>query len=106
MLTISALSSEYVRVSVAAAVNGTDIDPTGDTVQMAFVPQGAVPAVSDWKTASWETDATVQPPIHYVRAVVGPTGIITLTPGVFDTYVKVVDNPELPVKNAGQMRVV
>lgn len=106
MLTISVLSSEYVRVSVAASVNGAEIDPTGDAVQMAFMAQGTTPGAGDWKTASWETDPTQTPVIHYARTVVGPSGVIQLAPGVYDTYLKVVDNPEVPVKRAGPIRCV
>ncbi len=106
MLTISALSTEYVRVSVAASISGSDIDPTGDTVQMAFVVPDTFPASGDWKTASWETDATQIPPIHYVRALVGPSGVIDLTAAVWDVFVKVQDNPETPLKKAGPVRVI
>lgn len=105
MLTISTLSTEYVRVPVQAQVNGTDIDPTGDTVQMAFVAQGTTPGPTDLKPASWETDPTVSPAIHYVRALVGPSGVIALAAAVWDVYVKVQDNPETPVKKAGPLRI-
>lgn len=106
MYVIYAVSAEYVRVSVAASVNGTDIDPTGDAVQLAFTLQGALPGAGDWKTASWETDPTQLPPIHYARALVGPSGVVQLAPGLYDVFLKVIDNPELPVKKSGPLRCV
>lgn len=97
--TISAASTEYVKVAVFATKAGQVINPTSDTVQMAFT--NAPPQVGDWKAASWETAA----PSYLARCLVGPSGTITLAPGTYDVWVKVTDIPEVPVKNAGRLDV-
>ena len=104
---ISAVSLEYVKVPVSAREDGAVVDPTADTVQMAFLTSGS-PGVSDWKSGSWETDATTNPDTYYARCLVGPSGgTITLTAGsTYQVWVKVTDNPETPVKRAGLLRVV
>lgn len=105
MLAISALSLEYVRVRIHASEDGAAVDPTADTVVMAFVAEGASPGVSDWKTASWETDPSVTPDAYYARCLVGPSGAATLTAGIYDVWVKATDNPEIPVLRAGSLEV-
>jgi len=104
----SAASTEYVRVGVGATANGVAIDPTADNLQMAFVPAGNTPAGGDWKAATWETDATVTPPVYYARCLVGPApGLITLTANtIYDVFVKVTDNPEVVVRNTGGLGIL
>lgn len=96
---ISASSTEYVKVQVAAVVNGTTIDPTSDTVQMAFPLRGALPVSGDWKAGSWETVGTVR----FARCLVGPSGgVVTLTAGQFyDCWLKVFDAPETVARRVG-----
>ncbi len=107
MLVISALSLEYVRVQVQATEAGVPVNPTSDTVYLAFMAEGSTPGSSDWKTASWETDASTSPTTDYARALVGPGGVITLSAGsVYDVWTKWTDNPEAPVKKAGPIRVI
>lgn len=101
---ISASSIEYVRVPVSATASGSAVDPTADTVQMAFLATSAAPVSGDWKTASWETDATTTPDTYYARCLVGSA--ITLTAGTYTVWVKVTDSPETPVKRAGLLRVI
>ena len=109
MRVISVLSTEFVRTSVSATESGATINPSADTVQMAFVPAGSTPVSGDWKNASWETDATTDPDTYYARALVGPGAgaVIALTAGVlYDVYVKIVDSPESPVINTGPLGVL
>lgn len=101
---IAASSVEYVRVPVSATASGSAVDPTADTVQMAFLATAAAPASGDWKTASWETDATTTPDTYYARCLVGSA--VTLTAGTYTVWVKVTDSPETPVKRAGLLRVI
>lgn len=97
----SALSTEYVRVAIDAGV-----DPTADTVQMAFPLAGNQP--TDWKSATWETDTATDPDTYYVRCLVGPGpgGVVTLVYGLYDVYVKVNDNPETVVRNTGALAIL
>lgn len=106
VLTIYASSTQYVLVPVDFVVSGVEADPTADTVQMAFVTPGSSPSVGDWKSATWET--TTGPPASYAaRCLVGPSGgATTLSAGTFSVFLKITDNPELPVLDAGFVRVL
>lgn len=108
MRIFSHLSTEYTRIAVAATASGVDVDPTADVVQMAFVPQGTVPVAGDWKTGSWESDISTTPTTHLARVLVGPGagGVVTLTPGLFDCWIKVADSVETPVIKSGPVRVI
>jgi len=99
----SALSTEYVRVAIDAGV-----DPTADNVQMAFPLTGVAPVSGDWKSATWETDSSTDPATYYARCLVGPGvgGVVSLTAGLYDVFVKVSDNPETVVRNTGALAVL
>lgn len=105
MLRISALSLEYVRVRVQASEAGAAVDPSGNTVVMAFVAEGVAPVSGDWKTASWETDTTTNPDTYFARCLVGPAGTVTLTAGIYDVWVRVTDSPEIPAIRSGNVEV-
>lgn len=98
-LTISSLSLEYVKVQVTKDDN---TNPTGDVVKMAFVADGVTPQSGDFKTADWQTVNSG----YYVRCLVGPGGIITLTAGLYVVWVKITDNPEIPVKRVNFLKVI
>ena len=109
---ISASSIEYVKVPVAAIVNGAAIDPSTDVVALAFVAGGnSADPPSTWHTGSWEdllvpdveTGAT-----HAARVLVGTTtgGGVVLAAGSFGVWVKVTDSPEVPIRYVGRLEVV
>lgn len=102
---IPSASLEYVRVHVHAKASGADIDPTADTVAMAFMVGDAAPSSGDLKTASWETDPTTTPPTYYARCLVGTGGAIALKPGRYTVWVKITDSPEVPLRPAGPLKV-
>ena len=102
MITLSRLSTEFVQIAVAATVNGAPVNPTGDTVQMAFTKDGAIPGSGDWHGASWETAGIT----YYAQCLVGPVnGGVVLTPGTYSIWLKVVDNPEVPVRSPTQLKI-
>jgi hypothetical protein len=85
-----ALSTEYVWVPVIAPVN-----TTADPVSIAFKTSGK-PSSGDWHTAAWDDKAA--------RILVGPgNGGVVLTAGTYSVWVKVTDDPAVPVINAGQL---
>lgn len=105
----SPLTTEYVRVPVAAAEEGAVVNPTADVVQMAVIATGTTPVELDWETAEWETDESTDPDVYYVRLLVGPGfgGALTLAAGsIYDVYVRINDNPETIVKNSGAIGVL
>lgn len=103
MLTLSTLTREYVRVSVSATANGSPINPTTDVVAMAFVAPTVNPQSGDWQTASWDTNPTNG--VYTAQCLVGPGGTIALAAGTYTVWVRVTDNPEIPVRVAGGLLV-
>ncbi|HCT81757.1 MAG TPA: hypothetical protein DGT23_35290 [Micromonosporaceae bacterium] len=103
---ISTASLEYVLVPVSSEASGASVNPTSDTVTMAFLATESAPVAGDWKTATWETDATPDPDIYYARCLVGTGGAVALTAGTYNVWVKISDSPETPVLRAGFLRVV
>lgn len=102
---ISVSSLEYVRVRVQARESGVLVNPTADTVTMAFKTSGT-PTAPDFKTSSWETDASdPSNPKYYARCLVGTGGAATLTADVYSVWVKIVDSPETPIIKAGRLVV-
>ena len=109
---ISALSLEMVNVSWTSDLDGTSIDPTGQTagqavltVQFAFpVSSGnyAAPAQPTvWYAGSWLLGGTGR---GYVsQCLVGPGGgVVTLTAGQdYDVWSEITGTPESPRKFAG-----
>jgi hypothetical protein len=104
MLTQSSLSLEYIRVPVSVKESGIAIDPTSDTVALAFPVEGVAP--SQWEPGTWETDATTVPTTYLVRVLVGPSGDVELTAGLYDVWVRISDNPEIPARKAGNLQIV
>lgn len=104
MITMSVLSTQYVMVPVDTTANGAPYNPTADVVQMAFMltPPGSNPGVSDWKTASWVTTSSGN---YTVRCLVGPAGT-ALAVGNYNVWIKITDNPEVPVQNVGILSIV
>jgi hypothetical protein len=99
-LKLSVLSREYVLVPVSVVVGGSVVDPTGATVQMAFLAGTASPGASDWQAADWETNSTTDPATYSARCLVGPGGEIELAPDDYTVWVKVDFGPEIPVLRA------
>jgi hypothetical protein len=102
---LSALSTEYIQIPVAAVVNGEAYDPTGDTVQFAFKPIGADPGNTDWTGGSWASLTPVNG-FYYAQCLVGPQNGGTVLPvATYAIWIKVTDNPEVPVRSPGLLQV-
>ena len=68
---ISTLSTQYVIVPVRAYSGGVPYNPTGLTVQMAFISGWGKPADEDWNDASWSSSSTVNG-YYQAQCLVGP----------------------------------
>lgn len=102
---LSTLSREYVRVQVSATEAGSPVNPTADTVQMAVTAAGVDPT-TEWATASWETEVTATGTKYYARIQVGPSSTVgQLAVGNYEIWVKVTDNPEVPVAQVGRLAI-
>jgi hypothetical protein len=103
---LSQLSLEYVLVPVSATQEGVPDNPTGDTVQFAFMPQVTqVPQNTDWVAGSWETDSSNILYPYSAKCLVGPGGTVTLGLGTYVIYLKVTDSQVTPVLIAGQLQI-
>lgn len=106
-ISISHLSLQYVGVPIkSTSLTGASANPTSDTVQMAFMPTPTQqPQSADWQAAIWATSAinTLYP--YTAFCLVGPGGTITLGQGTYIIWVKITDNPEVPVLIGGQLEV-
>ena len=100
---LSTLSTELVRVPVA---RDDATDPTADVIWMAFVQGSGNPSSGDWIPASWETVTISNVTTYYTAVLVGPqNGAKVLAAGEWRVWVKITDNPEIPVRYAGILRV-
>lgn len=100
-VTISSLSTEYVQILVEATANGVPVNPSSDQVTFAFIAGTTNPQAGDWKTGSWDTDTQGD---YLAQCLIGPDGgTITLTPGAYYVWIKITDNPEVPIRNAGYL---
>lgn len=104
-LTQSSLSTEYVQtlVRVTAAV---PYDPSRDTLAWAFTNASAFPAQqpSAWYPGTWD----VWPgPLYYAQVLVGPAnGGVVLSQGRWQAYLRVTDDPEVPVLQPFVLQIV
>lgn len=103
---MSRLATLYYLVPVSATIAGAAYNPTSDTVQFAFMPQATqVPAPGDWVAGSWEAVAGSLLYPYSARCLVGPAGTVALAAGRYVVYVKITDNPEIPVLVAGYLEI-
>lgn len=106
MITQSALSLEFVAVAITATAAGVQVNPTADLVEFAFTAPPAQPATGDWKTGSWDGTQPRQPDGAYIaHCLVGPGGTVQLPAGRYTMWVRVTDNPEVPVIPFGQLHI-
>lgn len=100
-LTLPASTLEYVHTDVTA-----DADPLSDVVAFAFTARGTQPVSADWLTGEWKPGQawTAGQPVT-ARILAGAGGTYTPTAGsVVDVWVRVTDNPEIPVRRAGTVK--
>lgn len=97
VLTQPATSTQPVQQQVIPPVG---VNPTSDTVEMAFIPQPASgplpnPTTGQWNAATWVTDSG---PSYWASCLVGPAnGGVVLAAGAYAIAVQVTDNPAVPV---------
>lgn len=104
---ISHLSLQYVIIPVKAVTPaGVPINPTSDVVQFAFMPTPTqVPQVSDWVSGSWDANPGNVLYPYSAKCLIGPGGTVTLGLGTYIVYLKITDNPEVPVLIGAQLQI-
>jgi len=106
VITQSALSREFVPAAVTATVAGASVNPTGDVVEFAFTGIDAKPATGDWVLGSWDGTQPRPPGTSYIaHCLVGPGGTIQLAAGRYQMWVRITDNPEVPVIPFGLLNI-
>lgn len=100
-LVINSLSTEMVQVPVQVTQAGVPYNPTGDVVQFAFVVGSSYPAT--WYQGSWTTNLQG---IYIAQCLVGPANSgVVLLPATYVVWIKITDNPEIPVRSAGSIQI-
>jgi hypothetical protein len=103
---MSHLSTQYVFIPVSATKSGVAYNPTGDTVQFAFMPGAtAVPGNTDWVAGSWDTNTSSLLYPYSAKCLVGPAGTTNPGIGTYVMYIRISDNPEVPVLIVGQLQI-
>lgn len=90
-------SVEFVRAEISSKIR-TGAQLAALPVEMAFVEKGMQPSGPDWGAAAWE--ANPGPNKAAARRI--RTHSVA---GTFDVYTRHTDNPEIPIKFAGQIKV-
>lgn len=103
MPNIAAGSTQYMQVEVSQLDSGLPTDPTGNDVYLAIVPGRATPGDDDWLTGSWDTSSVNG--TYFAQVLIGPDGLLTLTPGVWTVWIKIDADPETPTAQAGTLTV-
>jgi hypothetical protein len=99
---MSVLSEQFIVVPVTLARSGAPYDPTADAVSFAFTAPGKQPVSTDWVNGQWETTPRGT---YNAKCLVGPTGAIALPVGTYLIWVRVTDNPEVPVRQVDTLVV-
>lgn len=97
MITRSVLDTEWLSYPVKLVVGGVTINPTGDPVAFALMPNPANtnPGSGDWHTGSWTTTGTGT---YEAQILIGPAnGGIPVTVGLYNVWIRITDSPEVPI---------
>jgi hypothetical protein len=98
--TVYSGSLEYVQCVVQVSAGNEAYNPTADEVQFAFVQGSSYP--STWYTGSWTQNLQSQ---YVAQCLIGPAGTVTLTPAQWTVWVKITDDPEIPIRTAGTVTI-
>jgi len=100
-LVIPYTTVEYIKVPLTSW-SGTVADPTTLTVELAVITPGAVPQPSDWKTASWVTEATVIK-ARALWSTLVPSAAPSTT---YSAWMRVTASPEQPEMYSGPIKTL
>lgn len=97
-MTLSALSTEYVRITAATRAAGSVITPAAPP-RFAFLTTASSPSEEDWLLGEWAD--------RWARILIGPDGgVATLEPGEYQVWLSWSAGAETPVYRCpGSLRV-
>lgn len=94
---IPVASVEYLHATVNASVV-----LSSQVVETVILTSGEPDDTTTWVTAEWVGSPAQS---RDVRVLIGPGTDFDLAPGAYSLWIRVHDNPEIPVRNAGQFKV-
>lgn len=98
----SVLSTKHVYCTVSTFEAGIPADPTSGVISFAFLTTEVNPVSGDWKAGSWETAGTE----YWGRCFIGPNGgVVALTVGTYDVWVRVVKGIETVIEQVGKLTI-
>jgi hypothetical protein len=97
---IPAVSKEYVHVAITS-----DVTLDTQAVEFAYLAGSATPDdATTWLAAAWAGDPS---PVRTAQSLIGPGSAAgELAVGLWNVYVRVTDTAEIPVRFAGQIKIV
>lgn len=94
------ISTEYVQVQVDAISRGRRVNLSALGVQFAYTTETAEPGVGDWVPGTWENlNGT-----YLAQWLIGPGGT-PIPEGDWLVWIRVVSNPEQPIRPVGLVRI-
>jgi hypothetical protein len=97
---------KYVRVRIRPPKRGgVRYDPTGGTVELAFVAPGASESEATYNAATWDMDplADGYDALCLVANSVTQSGAVRLEPGSYKVLVRVAAVTERPIEEGGTL---
>lgn len=110
MITRSVLDTDYLAYPIVIiGPTGQHLNPTADPVSFAFMPNpaNANPGTSDWKPGSWYTSINGG---YTAQVLVGPAngGVVPVPvgAGLWNVWIRVTDNPQVPIWQIDTLQLV
>ena len=97
---MQSVSSELLVVPVMASLAGAAVDPSGATVEFAFVAIGALPADSDWLAGAWQTYSA-----YGLTRYVAAYEVSGFAAGEYDVWLRITDSSIVPVDYLGRLEI-
>ncbi|MGR3875800.1 hypothetical protein ACUXZZ_45525 (plasmid) [Streptomyces graminifolii] len=105
MQSIDRDSRQFVQARVQATVAGQPYNPTVDTVEFAFTSIGGRPET--WYPGGWDgTDPIPGTTDYRAQVLIGPgSNGPVLAAGKYAVFLRITDQPEVPVMPVGQLNI-
>lgn len=101
IMVVPSVSTEYVVAEVEGFERGRPVNPTNMGVWFAYTQDEDTPGLNDWHQGDWD----VAHRTYFARGLFGPESEVTLAPGDWVVWLRLVANPERPARRLGLLRV-
>ncbi len=104
-ISFSSLSTDYINIPIKATGDtGLPINPTSDPVAFAFKAVNVDPGSGDWTAGSWDTYLPFGSK-YVAKILIGPAASVNPGVGVWIAWMKITDNPEVPVRQVAELTI-